>query len=62
MNKITKKVPKKHALWIRGLLSQLSDEQIKTAFRAAGFFEDEVQGFAEMLRARISEINIKAAH
>lgn len=51
-----KHIPREHAKWIGGYLSQLSDEQIKDAFRAAGFSPREVEGFAEKVREKINEL------
>jgi hypothetical protein len=51
-----KHIPREHAKWIGGYLTQLSDEQIKDAFRAAGFSPAEVEGFARKLRDKINEL------
>jgi hypothetical protein len=51
-----KHIPREHAKWIGGYLSQLSDEQIKDAFRAAGFSPQEVEGFAVKVREKINEL------
>jgi hypothetical protein len=44
------------ARWIGRLLSRLSDQQIRDAFRAANYDADEVQLLAEGVRARITEL------
>ncbi len=51
-----KHIPRAHAKWIGGWLSQLSDEQIKDAFRAAGFSPAEIDGFAAKVRDKINEL------
>ena len=45
------------AKWISGLLSQLSDEQIKDAFRAANYAPEEVDQLAGAVRERINALN-----
>jgi hypothetical protein len=51
-----KHIPREHAKWIGGYLAQLSDEQIKDAFRAGGFSPEEVEGFARSVREKINEL------
>jgi len=51
-----KHIPRLHAKWIGGYLAQLSDDQIKDAFRAAGFSPAEVEGFAQKVREKINEL------
>lgn len=51
-----KHIPREHAKWIGNYLTQLSDEQIKDAFRAAGFSPTEVEGFARKVRDKINEL------
>jgi hypothetical protein len=38
------------------VLSRLSDQQIRDAFRASGFSADEVEGFAGVVKERIAEL------
>ena len=45
------------AKWIGGLLSRLSDEQIKDAFRAANYAPDEVTSLSQAVRRRINALN-----
>ena len=54
---IGKNIPRSDARWIGGLLAQLSPEQIRDAFRAAGYSPEQVEGFAAVLQARIAELN-----
>jgi hypothetical protein len=51
-----KQIPVEHVKWIGGYLAQLSDEQIKDAFRAGGFSTEEVEGFAANVRQKINEL------
>jgi len=54
---IGKNIPREDARWIGGWLARLSREQIRDAFRAAGYSPDEVEGFACGVEARIAELN-----
>jgi hypothetical protein len=57
-----KHIPREHARWIGGYLSQLSDEQISDAFRAAEFSPAEVKGYTNNVRQKINElVNLGAA-
>lgn len=38
-------------------LAQLSPEQIRDAFRPAGYSPEQVQGFAAVVEERIAELN-----
>jgi hypothetical protein len=49
-------VPRADAKWMGGILSQLSQRQIRDAFRAAGYSPEEVEGFARVLERRIGEL------
>jgi hypothetical protein len=44
------------ARWLSNLLSQLSDEQIKDAFRAANYSPEDVEMLASAFKDRISEL------
>ena len=50
------KVPMPHARWFSALASQLTDEQLKAAFLAAGATPSDADGFAARLRAKIEEL------
>ena len=54
---IGKNIPRTDVRWIAGWLARLSGEQIRDAFRAAGYSPDEVEGFACVVEARIAELN-----
>jgi hypothetical protein len=50
------KVPLDHAAWFARLISQLSSEQVRRAFEAAGATEAEARGFTARLMGKISEL------
>jgi hypothetical protein len=54
---IGKHIPRSDARWIGGLLAQLSPEQVRDSFRAAGYSPEQVQSFSEVVEARIAELN-----
>ena len=45
-----------HARWIGSLLSQLTDEQLADAFRAADYDETTMKGYVRALRERINQL------
>lgn len=49
-------VPLDHAKWFVGLISQLSAEQVRQAFEAAGAPLAEIEGFSAAVIARIEEL------
>jgi hypothetical protein len=53
---IGKRIPRADAHWMGQLLAQLSAEQIRDAFRAAGYAPDQVEGFAKIVEKRIGEL------
>ena len=53
---VGKHVPRADARWIGELLAQLSPNQIRDAFRAAGYSPQVVDGFAAVLESRITEL------
>ncbi|HYL76009.1 MAG TPA: hypothetical protein VEU96_17495 [Bryobacteraceae bacterium] len=53
---IGKNIPRDDARWIGGVLGRLSPEQIRDAFRAAGYSPKEVEGFAHVVELRIAEL------
>lgn len=56
MRWIGKHIPREDAKWVGDVLSQLSPEQIRDAFRSAGYSPQEVEGFANILQERIAEL------
>ena len=49
-------IPITHARWIGSLLSQLSDEQLRDAFRAANYSEGVRESYVSALRERINQL------
>ena len=56
MGRSMRTVPVDHAKWFASIVGQLSDEQLRDAFRAAGATDEEVNGFAARLRQKINEL------
>lgn len=57
MEWIGKNIPRADAKWIGGLLAQLSQDQIKSAFRAAGYSPEDIDAFSAVVEKRIAELN-----
>ena len=57
MESITKHVPRADGKWLAQRLSQLSEEQIRDSFRAAGYTPEEVEGYTRAVQKRIAELN-----
>jgi hypothetical protein len=57
MEKIVKDIPRDHARWLGQRLYQLSEEQLKDCFRAAGYPPGEVDGYASVIRRRLDDLN-----
>ena len=53
---IGRHIPRSDVEWIAGLLAQLSPEQIRDAFRAAGYSPEQVDGFSSVVGQRIAEL------
>ena len=49
-------IPIAHARWIGSLLNQLSDEQLRDAFRAANYSEGVSESYVGALRERINQL------
>jgi hypothetical protein len=54
---IGRHIPRSDAQWIGGLLAQLSPDQIRDTFRAAGYAPDQVNAYVAVVERRIAEIN-----
>ena len=54
---IGRHIPIGDVRWTAQLLSQLSREQIRQAFQAAGYLPEEVDGFTDVVEKRIAELN-----
>jgi hypothetical protein len=57
MRWISQRIPRSDAKWMAGYLAQLSPEQIRDAFRAAGYSPEQVEAYATTVEARIAELN-----
>jgi hypothetical protein len=57
MRWIGRQIPREDAKWMGTLLAQLSPDQIRDAFRSAGFSPEEVAGFSTVVQQRITELN-----
>jgi hypothetical protein len=53
---ISQHIPRSDAKWIGSLLAQLSPEQIRDAFRAAGYTPEQVEAYASTVQKRIAEL------
>ncbi|HKX27339.1 MAG TPA: hypothetical protein VJ302_06585 [Blastocatellia bacterium] len=49
-------VPREHVRWFSGIIGQLTDNQLRDAFRAAGATPIEMEGFSKQVRSRINEL------
>jgi hypothetical protein len=49
-------IPVEHARWIGSLLSQLSEQQLRDAFSAAGYNRTLTSGYVNALRERINQL------
>jgi len=52
-----KNITVENARWIGSMLAQLSDEQLRDAFRAANYDTQTMEGFIQTLRERINQLN-----
>jgi hypothetical protein len=53
---LLKGITVEQAKWIGGILSQLSDQQISDAFRAANYSPEEIEALTQVVKARINEL------
>src|SRR5215472_1141153 len=54
---IGRHIPRSDAKWVGRLLASLSTEQVRDAFRAAGYSPEQVDQFSEVVAQRIAELN-----
>lgn len=54
--RVVQHVPRADARWIGQRLAQLSNDQIRDCFRAAGYSEQEIDGFTNVVRQRIEQL------
>jgi hypothetical protein len=55
--RVMKNITVENAKWIGSVLSKLSDEQLRDAFRAANYDQKTMDGFVTVLRDRINQLN-----
>jgi hypothetical protein len=53
---LLKDITVSQAKWLGNILSQLSDQQIRDAFRAANYSPEEIEGLTQIMRSRINEL------
>jgi hypothetical protein len=53
---IGRNIPRENAKWMGQMLGQLSNDQIRDAFRAAGYSDVEINGFTGVMEQRIKEL------
>ncbi len=53
---IGRRIPRADAKWLGQLLAQLSPQQVRDAFRAAGYSAREIEGFAAVVESRIAQL------
>ncbi len=56
MEEITKHIPRADAQWLGQRLSRLTDDQIRDAFRTAGFGSEDVEQLTRTIRQRIAAL------
>jgi hypothetical protein len=54
---VGKHIPREDTKWVGSLLAQLSPGQIRDAFRAAGYSDQEVADYTQSVISRIQELN-----
>jgi hypothetical protein len=57
MEQIEENIPVADAAWIGSQLAKISPQQIRDAFRTAGFSADEVEGYTRAVQKRIADLN-----
>lgn len=55
--KAMRRIPVQNARWMGSQLARLSDDQLRDAFRAAGYTTVTMEGFIKALRDRIDQLN-----
>jgi hypothetical protein len=54
--KVTRHIPRADAKWLGQRLAQLSEEQIRDAFRAGGYTPEEVTEYTQAMQKRIAQL------
>ena len=57
MQDVVKKIPVADARWLGSLLGQLSENQLRDCFRAAGYSPDAVEAYTTVVKERIKDLN-----
>ncbi|MEI9974664.1 MAG: hypothetical protein WDO73_23015 [Ignavibacteriota bacterium] len=57
MEWIGENIPRADAKWMGGLLARLSSHQIRDAFRAAGYSQQDIDEFSSVLSGRIAKLS-----
>ncbi len=57
MEAVARHIPKTDAKWLGERLSRLSADQIRDAFRAAGYPDGDIELFTKIIQARITALN-----
>ncbi|MEO8051785.1 MAG: hypothetical protein ABI833_15305 [Acidobacteriota bacterium] len=57
MQDVAKDIPLADAKWLGSILGQLSDDQLRDCFRAAGYSDKDVEGNATIVKQRIMDLN-----
>jgi hypothetical protein len=53
---LLKNITVAQAKWLGNILSQLSEQQIRDAFRAANYSPEEIEGLTQVVKSRIAEL------
>lgn len=53
---VGRQIPRADAKWVASLLAQLSPDQIRDAFRAAGYSPEQIEGYTNVMLSRIKEL------
>jgi hypothetical protein len=53
---IGRNIPRQDAKWIGGLLAQLTPEQIRDAFRAANYSQQDIETYSAVVQQRIADL------
>ncbi len=54
---VGRKIPRSDVKWMGSMLARLSSKQVRDAFRAAGYSESQVEGYAGIIENRIAALN-----
>jgi hypothetical protein len=55
--KVAQHIPRSDAKWLGQRLAQLSEQQIRDCFRAAGYSPEEVDAYTSAVQRRIAQLN-----